>query len=389
MSPRQAAAIQFSAFARAFGDIVLFAYLPLYLYAVVGEQRFTVISLILAVPNLLRFLGARIWGAAVDRTGRSRLFLLVGMGAYVLAMGAILAAREPALAVLMICALAVPGSAYNPTARSYLTRWPDHDGRTLGGWLRAETAGWLAGGLAMSAFAGSHPAALPITAASLAAGSLAALSTLPEPPDRRPGPHPTPAAPGSKIHPLVRHAALFVGLTALAAEAVFAVFGIYLTEILRGPAWLYGAAITGSTVAGLLLYGPVTRAASSGRAATVLAGAAAGYTLSFGLALVPNPWVVAVAFVLPMFAAVRAATTCLAAAASTEDDRGRAMGLIESSEALAVAMGSLGGGLLADALGVRAVIAAALALSLVLLPVAMRIRKLAPRPAPAGLDVTA
>lgn len=370
MTARSARAIGLSALARAFADIVLYAYLPVHLYAVLGEQRFAVISLILAVPNLARFAAAGLWGAALDRTGRTRPFLLLGMAAYTLSLAALSAMRDPALTVLTVCALAVPASAYNPSARGYLTRWPGDGGRALAGWLRAETAGWLAGGLAMAFAAGRHPAALPVTGAVLALSALVALCTVPEPP-RGPAGRPTGPRGGlAGLDPLVWRTAGYVGMAVMLAEAVFAVFGIYLTQFLGGPEWLYGAAITGSTVTALLIYGPLTRAASAGRAPVLLLAAAAGYVVSFALALARSPWVVAASFTLPMFAAVRVGATWLAAAGSDEGSRGRAMGAIESAEAVAAALGSLGGGLLADAAGARAVIGTALGLSLVLLPLA-------------------
>ena len=389
LPPAAARALQLSAFARAFAEVVLFAYFPLHVYVVLGEQRMTLLSLILAVPSLVRFATAGLWGMAVDRTGRYRPFLVLGLVAYALSLSLLNFIRHPLWAIATVCILAAPASAYTPTARGYLTLWPASAPQALGAWLRSESAGWLVGGLTMSLVAGGHGQALPLLAAVLVAASLVPVALfLAEPRAGAAAAAPgavSPAPPAAPtLSPVVGRVALFVGLASAGAEAVFAVFGIYLTQILHGPVWLYGAALTGSTVTGLVAYGPATRLASAGKASLLLRLAAAGYLTYYSLLLIPNPWVAAVAFTLPMYPLVRTAATLLVAGGSSKAARGRAMGFLDAVEGLAVAAGSFLGGVVADLFSIPTVLAVGIVLAAVLIPVAARVARTGGEVPPAG-----
>lgn len=269
--PRRAArALALSAFVRACADVVLYAHLPLHVYAVLGERRLWFVSLILAVPNLVRVPAAALWGAAVDRSGRVPSSLLLGMAAYAAALAFLAFSRSAAWTAGTVCALAAPASAYTPTARTYLMRGPNGRQATLAGWLRGGTAGWVAGRAAMTLLAGRAPGtALPALAAALAVVALAGLwRGVPDPPPPAPPGRGAEMAAGgpAPCWALVRWTAAYVGLATLLAEGVFAVLGVYLTQVLGAPPALYGAALTGTTLLALWAYGPLGRLAAGGRA---------------------------------------------------------------------------------------------------------------------------
>lgn len=369
--PRRAVrALALSAGARAFADIALYAYLPLHAYAALGERRLWLIGLILAVPHLARVPAAPLWGRLLDRRGRFRTLLVGGLLAYAAALVAVAALRDAAAILAAVCALALPASAYTPAARAYLVRWGEAGHAALARWLRAESAGWLAGSAALTLLAGARAPVLPTLVAALALLAAAAVARqVPEPPAAGVrGPAATDDLPPA--WGLVRGTVAYVALAGLLAEGVFAVLGIYLTQALGAPPALYGAAITGSTLLGLWAYGPLGRVAAGGGAPRLLVAAALGYAASFALLLVPHPWVAAAGYVPPMYAAVRVGATVLAAAGAGPGARGRAMGLLDAAEALGAGLGGLLGGLAADRWGLRAPIAAACAGSALLLAAA-------------------
>ncbi|NLG70182.1 MAG: hypothetical protein GX496_11590, partial [Firmicutes bacterium] len=63
---------------RTFADMVIFGYVPLYLYTS-GEQSVFQLSLVTAVPAMVRFVSANLWGSLADVTGRLKLVLLAGL----------------------------------------------------------------------------------------------------------------------------------------------------------------------------------------------------------------------------------------------------------------------------------------------------------------------
>lgn len=347
----------------------LYVCLPLFLYTQLGEERLWAVSLVVAVPAAGRWAAASFWGRRLDRWGRQRPFMLLGLGAY----GAILAVlpllQNTYTIWLATGMAALVTSAYNPAVRAWLTLGSGgHGVRLLARWHQWETLGYFVGSTWLGWAVVARPELLP---ALLGAGALLcwacglwlALAV----PDRavalaRRGAGR--AGPGRKIIPWP--VPIFILTAFLMWDAVATVFGVYFTQHLKGSALLYGITLGGATFAGLLAYGPL--AVLSGRRSpeNLFQGAAWGYTAMYLLLVLRSPWLVSLGYAVPMVAVCRTAVNALLTRRVAEDQRGRALGELEAAEAAAAAVGPLLGGLLAHHLGLQTVPRAALAGSLLL-----------------------
>src|SRR5690606_41903799 len=74
--PRQRLApLYFAGSARTTCETVVFAYLPIALYQQTGASGLVMIALMTAIPAVVRFFAAQLWGTAIDRRGRQKPFL--------------------------------------------------------------------------------------------------------------------------------------------------------------------------------------------------------------------------------------------------------------------------------------------------------------------------
>ncbi len=90
-----------------------------------------------------------------------------------------------------------------------------------------------------------------------------------------------------------------------------------------------------------------------------------GYVLYFlTIYLISNPLVVAL-WVLPLYPLVQSSAAALASDYTSEADRGKGLGLLESAISLGGGLGPLAGGLIADRLGLKSVTIFSLAVALV------------------------
>ncbi|MBX6377259.1 MAG: hypothetical protein IRY95_01800, partial [Clostridia bacterium] len=221
--------------------------------------------------------------------------------------------------------------------------------RPLAAWYRWEAAGYLAGGLGLAA-AAARPwgPGLLLQGEAIALGLAAAvvavavhdLPPLTVSPGRTAGADP----------PLVG-AAIFCFAASALWETVALVFGIYWTEHLGGSVSGYGLIISSSTLAGIAAYWPLTawgpRLGPNGLFRLAAAGYAGSF-LSMSAAWAPAA---AVAYAVPVSAALHAGAGLAAAEGTGAAARNRGMGVVEAAEALGACVGSLAGGLTADALG--------------------------------------
>lgn len=358
-------AVAGTGFARAFAELIIFGYLPIQLHSG-GEERLTVLALITAIPALVRFVGAGAWGAASSRSGRVKPFLLLGFGGYLAVLLLLGVLLEPWASVLVVGAGSLLFSAVAPLAKS-LVSLQTHGGvgRSLAGWLQAESMGWLVGGVAISLVgetAGGFQRLLGIAAGLIAMEGLLVLFTLPEVRPvvaERQGWGGTQALAGLLRRPQVWvPLAAFATLT-VASEGTFTIYGVYLTGILSGSEGLYGASVTISTLLGVLAYRVLGALTHRLRPGGLLPAAAAAYGVSYlVMASWRAPLVMAALFALPLYSIAKAGVTWQVAQATDAAERSAAMGFLDGSEALAMGLGALAAGAIADGLGFGALFTA-------------------------------
>jgi MFS family permease len=153
-------------------------------------------------------------------------------------------------------------------------------------------------------------------------------------------------------------------LILIASSAFNSFFTLYLVDFLSGSRLLAGLAATGTTTLGAIAYrlvGPLND--RLGRKPVFLMGTL-GYAAYFGtLYFVTNPIIVTALWVLPIYPLIQSSAAALASDFTSTADRGKGLGLLESSLSLGGGIGPLAGGLIADASQFRFVIVFSLATS--------------------------
>lgn len=352
-------AVAGTGFARAVAELIIFGYLPIQLHSA-GEERLTVLALITAVPALIRFVGSGAWGAASSRSGRVKPYLVVGLGGYLAVLFLLAVLSEPWASVLVVGIGSLLFSAVAPLSKSLVSLQSQGGaGRSLAGWLQAESLGWLAGGVAISLVgetAGGFQVLLAISAGLITLEGLLVLFALPEVPAVTAGTEDqTPSLLG--LARLLKSPRIWMPLAAfstlvVASEGTFTVYGVYLTRFLGGSESLYGASLTISTLLGVLAYRLLGALTHRIRPERLLPVTAAAYGASYlVMAAWRDPLVMAALFAFPLYSIARAGVIWQVAQETTSAQRSAAMGFLDGSEALAMGLGALVAGAIADGLG--------------------------------------
>lgn len=352
-------AVAGTGFTRALAELLVFGYLPIQLHSA-GEGRFTVLALVTAIPALVRFVASSFWGAASSRSGRVKPYLLLGFGGYIAVALLLMVLSNPWASILTVGAGSLLFSAVPPLSKSLVSlQGEGSSSRSLAGWLQAEALGWLAGGVAVSLAgetAGGFKLLLGVAAALMFLEALLILVALPE--VRPVAVQPRHRGPGLlELAGLLRNPRVWVPLAAfvtlvIASEGTFTVYGVYLTGILGGSERLYGASLTVSTLLGVIAYRLLADFSHRVRPERLLPAAATAYGVTYAiLAAWRDPWVMALLYSLPLFSIARAGVIWQVAQESTPAERSAAMGFLDGSEALAMGVGALAAGAIADGLG--------------------------------------
>ncbi|AEB11354.1 major facilitator superfamily MFS_1 [Marinithermus hydrothermalis DSM 14884] len=327
------------AFIEATAFALLVIYAPLYLFELTREARYS--TSVVWIPATLTFLLAPRWAL----WGRAHLTRLVRLGLAGYAANLwVLPRLEDPLAFLAVLALfSSLQAAFQPGLKTLIGQ---HGPQALGRYFAVQSAGWMLGSLLGGLFF-ERVGFLPLATA---VGTLAALAVLLPLPSTLP----PPTRPRRGLPPGVPSLLAPAFLVVLGGEAFFSLYSVYLTEGLQGPAALVGYSLTVVTFLGMLTspaYGRWVERFGAPRAlGWVLHGYLALYLL---IALWPHPYVTAVLFAIPLYPAFQIATLELLYRRYPEA-RAEATGAFEAMLALALALGGLLAGAVADAFGLRA-----------------------------------
>ncbi|HEY8425594.1 MAG TPA: MFS transporter [Limnochordales bacterium] len=378
--------------ARTFADMIIFGYVPLYLYTS-GEQSIFQLSLVTAVPAMVRFVSSNFWGTMADVTGRLKLVLLAGLLGYVGACLGLLWVSTGLEAMLVVSMAAAFYGGLSPAGKALVSLHPGPlatADRALAWWLQLESWGWVLGSVAIAVrqWLGASPRALLLVAAGVLLGDLMwvawrvpNVSGLPATDRLGRGLARHVAELGGEWRRLYANGTLVLLLTVfalanLAGEASFTVFGLYLVGTLGGSEALYGTAVALATGLGLVAYAWLSTGGRRFPAGDlILAGAGLYIPMFAAMAGARTALAAAVAFVIPLYPLVRAGATWTASALTGAGERGGGMGALDGVEALAMTLGAAGAGLVAQAWGFRAVYVGCAALAVVLTLSAWRLRQ--------------
>lgn len=338
---------------------ILYAVLPIFELRQPGVGPLLA-TLVIAVPLLAQTLATPLWGAVSDRWGKRRELLAMG----VLAQSAVFLVYPflTPLSLLLVRVLQVFLGATSTLAFAVVTEDPGRTaGRGLGGLYLWSGLGSLLGILAGlpfvggSQFSSSSPAAvlLFVLLAAFSATSVVALLSAGDLP-RRPAPSATRQWFRFRSGPWVVRLSAASLVVGLANYTVFTLFPVYVDEVLA-PGGFLGwalnptqqlALLSIAAAAGGVLISPWAGATSEGSHARrgLFLSAPLVYALLWaGLAWVRSYPVVILIWAYPASITFALPLTREVAGLSRPEERGRAVGLLNS----AYTLGGLGGALLA------------------------------------------
>lgn len=124
------------------------------------------------------------------------------------------------------------------------------------------------------------------------------------------------------------------------------IYSVYMVDFLKGPRYLIGLSTAFSTLLGLITFiylGPLIDKYGERR---ILLVTAWGYLIyAFGVILFPNPYIIALLYMLPIYPGLYVAGGSMMANLTLKSNRGGGMGIFEGITCLATAVGGLISGL--------------------------------------------
>lgn len=383
----------------------VFGYGPLYMRQVLGEPSLAVTTLMLALTGVVWFGFAALWGRLGDRFGNPLPLVAWSLAFSAAGLALLPMASGSAAFIAGTVFWSAVQAAVVPLGVSWLTLLcPERPSEAAAGLYRMRFVGWTLGSMGTGALiSGLDLAGISLgywLTAGLAGGSaLWSAATVrrrqvAEPSGRAgAGPIGFENASWAEIGQLERGSTsrqaarasagtiwqfravtalcTVIMLTSTGNEAFFAVIGPYLTEYLDGaPEWL-GLSLGAASLLGVGIIGPLGRAADRRGPEQVFVAGCWAYAIMYGIMTVwRDPVVAAVLFGLPVFPFLSTGATGSLARRTPVERRGEAVGVYEGTSALAGALGSLLGGMLADAAGLDWIPAMSFVLSVVGLLVA-------------------
>jgi predicted MFS family arabinose efflux permease len=333
------------------------------------------VGLLFALPSLTGFLGYNFWGAMYDRYPRPYPFVALPLLAEAGFLSLVLAFPSAVGLVCLSTAFSFFTTALFPATKAWSTlAWEDSKGRIVGFLHAAESFGWGLGSLLGAAICWGTPDTIQairgifwVCWGCTVATALVMLFAFPRvqagPAQQR----------GAKAffgelkslyssRPVLR-LALFLFVLTMSNVAFFSYYSLYLCQHLKGSPMLLSLSLAGATVGGALLFPVYGRLADRwGRRPLLQAGTVAYLAFYGGLCFVHSPLLTAVLYTIPIYPAIRVATTAWLADLTREGNRAGGMGLLEGVGALASVAGPFLGWATVSAFGFGALPLAAVTL---------------------------
>jgi MFS family permease len=355
--------------ALAFGPTgIIWAFLPIHLRNL--GASYLLISLVSLVPAIETVILSPVWGGILDKTGKGNRILLLSFLAQTIGFSLFPVLNNPEGFVVVVSIIGLFSSSFIPVYAAMATVSSSHYGQAIGKFWVSASLGYasvtLIGAILYQYLPVDFLFVLGATYGLL--GCFIVFFA------------PTGALAFARSHErprgywgLLRQrriavlCLLSVGVL-ISASAFNNFFTVYLVNILNGSRLLAGVAATATTLLGALAYnyvGPLND--RMGRKPVFLLGAA-GYAIYYTiLYFVTNIVVVTVLWVLPIYPLAQSASAALMSDYTSTADRGKGLGLLESSLSLGGGLGPLAGGLIADSAQLQTVILFSLAVALVTL----------------------
>ncbi|MGQ4871854.1 MAG: MFS transporter [Candidatus Thorarchaeota archaeon] len=333
------------------GMAIGWQYITYFLKHELGVTSFILMTTIFAAPSFVMILAMSFWGAISDRVGKRKPFLLLGFTGY-FATYLLYSFVSTSTEYFVIAVVGTFfSSAALPAGQALMTTDTHRKGERLALLLVAQSAGWFCGALfsgvlydIVGMFVLYRIAALvsvvALVACALFVNDIALAFSTGE------------SALGF-IHLLGRpgmvRLLMAAILSTLGMSAVSSVTAIIISDELGGPTAFVGYANSAATALAALITGYVGRVIDrKGPVGVLISGLAMYCMFALAFALVTDPVSATILYALPLYPLVVTATSTFAALISGEEERGRAMGLVNGASNAGAAVGPIVGGVFAD-----------------------------------------
>lgn len=336
----------------AFGPIgIIWTFLPIHLRSL--HASYSLIAMVSLIPAVETIVLSPLWGGLLDKTGRASKILTVSILALALGFSLFPFLNNPIEFVLVVSTMGIFSASFIPVYSAMATLSPDQGhGRGIGRFWAAASLGFgsanLIGGIVYEFLGVNY-----LFVVGALYGFVGFLTMLFAPQENFTLSRPTAFSKGywGVLRGRNLRILCILSIIILVASSAFnSFFTLYLVDFLSGSRLLAGLAATGTTTLGAVAYrfvGPLND--RLGRKPVFLLGTL-GYTAYFGtLYFVTNPIVVTVLWVLPIYPLIQSSAAALASDFTSTADRGKGLGILESSLSLGGGIGPLAGGLIADA----------------------------------------
>ena len=346
-------------------------FVPLYVRRTFEDTSLLTIASVLAVPALTRFVASNFWGALADSTKRLKPFVLIGLVGHAACLVGLSASSSAGSVLLAASAASLFSAAMTPISLSYVTLLRESEkGKAVGDLMLFQSLGWFVGGIAC-AYLFDPRLGIPfhsvlLGGAVMATVVLAVVAVTLRPLQLRGSFEEADIGPSwasrmlADLRGLYQSRALaatflLVGFTTAGVWIYFGNFSVYMTEHIRGSTGAVGWVMALSALFGMLSFYPSGKLVDRFGAVRVLLAAILAYVVTYGLvSLTMSPIFVSVLLCVPVYPPFNTSSAALVSELSGESRRAGGLGILNGVSAVSLAIGSLLGGAIGDALGLAA-----------------------------------
>ncbi len=318
-----------------------------------GESSFLILAIVYAVPALITTLAVGLWGSLSDRLARRQPFMVIGFIGYSMTflLYSTVTTSTQFLAVASIGSII--SAAAIPVGQAYLTTGTNRRGEALGYFIVVQSAGWSIGAFSSGFLYDILGMRTIYVIASLLAVLATSICTFTVKERQIQKSDDT-------IHNRHSIAAILKrpGMARLVSAACLSSLGNYAVSYmlmyivvieLMGQEYFVGLANGIATLSTVALAGFIGRMADRKGPVKILIVAYGWYVLyALALALTTDPVIAAVLYAEPIYPFAVTGALSFAALVSEEDERGRAMGLVNGAQNAGGALGPIIGALFSE-----------------------------------------
>ncbi len=332
------------------GQAIIWQFITLFLRHELHADSFLLLTLGWVAPAFMTMAAVNFWGWFSDGMRSRKPFMIIGFIGYA-ATFLLISFVGTFTEYLMISMFgAFFSAAALPVGQAYLTTDTEKKGERLGIFLAVQSGGWLLGAFSsgfLYDLIGMFNLYRIAAIVCIGATGICALFVKDRPPEK----HEREIAGLGEVlrRPGMARLTTAAGLSSLGMNAIAFMMAIMIVDELQGEEFLVGLANTVATFIAVIATGYIGRIIDRRGPVRVLILAYVSYVVfAIGFGLARDPITAAILWALPIYPLSSTAAYTFASLISADDERGRAMGLINGAQNAGSAIGPVIGGLFAE-----------------------------------------